>query len=73
MAAGSKKPRHSKNQKCRNKLKRDLCPAATAKFKEDSHKKHLKVDHANKAVKAKIQEFEALCRPKADSLQQQSA
>ena len=62
------KPRRSKGQKYRKNIKKDPTATATAKIKEDNHKKHPKVDYINKAINARVRELETLCRPKLELL-----
>ena len=57
----NRKPRHTKSRRYRNKAKLDKCSTAADQVKEDSHKKHPKMDCITKAVKAKLKEFETLC------------
>ena len=57
----NRKPRHTKSQRHRDKVKPDKCSVAVAQVKEDSHKKHPKMDYITEAVNAKLKEFETPC------------
>ena len=56
----TRKSRHTKSRRCRDKIKKDKCSVAAAQVKEDSHEKHAKMDCITKAVNAKLKDFEKL-------------
>ena len=55
------KSNQSKSQCYRNKIKNNPTSNTVAKGKEDSHKKHSKVNCINKAINGTVKEFETLC------------
>ena len=66
----NRKPRHTKSQRYRDKMKKDKSSVAIAQVKEDSHKKHPKMDHVSSSIECKLKEFETLCLPQRDLLLQ---
>ena len=66
--SNSRKPKHTKSKWYRDKVKCDTSSVATSQAKEDSHKKHPKMDYISKAVKDKLKEYETLCPQQKDEL-----
>ena len=63
-----RKPRHTKSQRYRDKVKKDKSSVAIAQVKEDSHKRHPKVDYVSSSLELKLKEYETLCLTQRDFL-----
>ena len=65
----NQKLKHNKSRRYCNKVKKGCSSDTIVQAKENSHKKHPKMDYISKAIQAKLKDFETLCPPQKDLLQ----
>lgn len=62
------KPRHTKSQHYQDKVKKEKCSVAAAQVKEDSRKRHPKMDCISSSLELKLKECEMLFLTQRDFL-----